>query len=1050
MTTEVQQSAIAEVLDQMSVDYADGEYLNNVSSNIGLERPPLGFSDDSGRAITKTLGLRYKQIAQKFRDVLTIVFGPRVTVCGNVEEDTPAGVGSIVLNNVDAFPDLGTIILDQGLATEETLPYCFIDRGENRVWLEAATSFSHTAREDAAETLVLPASTGDTSLYLYDSQLFPTTFSATITLSPGTASEETVSITANDVDSGTITVSPAIVNDHVGPIPSEVQTGVAVAYVPTSEYLLLDDTSKFPPTGYIRLGKSASVLTATAGTTTALTCAPDTFTSGRLVGSIVVFTGNVTAALADVEALVVGATTNTLTFMTALGAAVAAGDTFSVRPTLKYVFNDYSENALQLERDVPNVEVPVGVEVELLRTKSLVHVSGAKVLGVAWDVIQSTPRLVELLIPAEIGDINTTRSAGYLHPEILSVSVPLTADVAIGDTSISVVNTAALPPAGAARIDSEYIGYTKDYLTSTYVLTGSTTTTLNTADSLFGSVPVGFSVFVEDPGAGVSFSRVVSGTTATSITFTNPVDSETFAALTDGITTIRVFSPTTLSLVTTAAASHLTGANVFYFESAHTGASALAEGNPLVVPNTWQGPYLYDLVSTAPASAGYVSSLSEVLAGPTALAVDCITGATAVEVLDASNFPLGSASPFNALLGRVTANRERINIDDVNLKSRTATTLAAAVTAGDSSLEVTALTGGGTADTFPDALGYRVLVSAGTVNEEILYVSGTDTGPDRLLVFPPAVNSHLIGADVELLADVLTVDPIDRDHQGRIRYTTRLTSKYPVGLTTTVTADRAVGDTSIPLGTTLAFPSPGTLLIDNEEYVYSLGPGSTVNILNPEGLRIAVSATQQVYVRQSFLTREMVEVEYDEIPLASTAGISADGGSVILNYGSGLIKRTSALGTALAPGDSAVVLADSSAFPVVYPYHLVIGEGTANEEYALVTNNDAATTLDINGSAYGVKNSHAAGVKVSMLQPLQEQLNYTSVDGSNLSFSVPIVLQSNHNPAETVIRASGKSQPGNDGYDYPFRMPTDIRFRLEFLINLIRAAGVQVSVIENR
>jgi len=294
------------------------------------------------------------------------------------------------------------------------------------------------------------------------------------------------------------------------------------------------------------------------------------------------------------------------------------------------------------------------------------------------------------------------------------------------------------------------------------------------------------------------------------------------------------------------------------------------------------------------------------------------------------------------------------------------------------------------------------------------------------------------------------VDPIDRDHQGRIRYTTRPTSKYPVGLTTTVTADRAVGDTSIPLGTTLAFPSPGTLLIDNEEYVYSLGPGSTVNILNPEGLRIAVSATQQVYVRQSFLTREMVEVEYDEIPLASTAGISADGGSVILNYGSGLIKRTSALGTALAPGDSAVVLADSSAFPVVYPYHLVIGEGTANEEYALVTNNDAATTLDINGSAYGVKNSHAAGVKVSMLQPLQEQLNYTSVDGSNLSFSVPIVLQSNHNPAETVIRASGKSQPGNDGYDYPFRMPTDIRFRLEFLINLIRAAGVQVSVIENR
>jgi hypothetical protein len=73
-----------------------------------------------------------------------------------------------------------------------------------------------------------------------------------------------------------------------------------------------------------------SVLTATGGTSTSV---QDTgaFTAGQQIGNLVVFTGNTTAALADVEARVVSNTTGALFFAAdALPATPAAGDTYRI------------------------------------------------------------------------------------------------------------------------------------------------------------------------------------------------------------------------------------------------------------------------------------------------------------------------------------------------------------------------------------------------------------------------------------------------------------------------------------------------------------------------------------------------------------------------------------------------------------------------------------------------------------------------------------------------------------------------------------------------
>ena len=73
MTVNTNQSKISEVRDQLSLDFADGKYLNVVSSNLGIRRPPFGFSDDTWRALVKVISLQYKQIRTKFEEILTVI-----------------------------------------------------------------------------------------------------------------------------------------------------------------------------------------------------------------------------------------------------------------------------------------------------------------------------------------------------------------------------------------------------------------------------------------------------------------------------------------------------------------------------------------------------------------------------------------------------------------------------------------------------------------------------------------------------------------------------------------------------------------------------------------------------------------------------------------------------------------------------------------------------------------------------------------------------------------------------------------------------------------
>lgn len=1049
MSTERQQSAINEVRDQLSLDYADGVYLNNATANLGITRPPFGFDDDTWRAVTKVLALQYKQIRQKFADVLAVLFGPQITQGTTLAQAATIGDRTLLLTNSDGLPQTGTVVLSAGLVNEETTTYSFIDRSSNTMYLDSALTFNHVA---AAYSEPLPiVFTGAAEIYLYSSSSLPTTYPFSVTLSPGTEDEETCAVTNNNTTTGVLTV-PAVNNTHIGLVPSEVNSTLALDYVPTSEFITATTTTEFPTDGFVRFSSCANTYTATGGTLASVFYAPSQITADRHVGSIFVFDGNVTPALAGVEILVTSNTGTVATFIQSLPAAPAAGDTFTIKVLAKYTRNNPTEQVLQLSREIPDVDLPAGTRFELLRTDNYCLLSPVKVQGSGWDIFQVNPRLVEIYLPADINDPNSVRSAAYLHPEELVVSTTLTAPASPSDTGISVTSTVGLPPAGAIVIDAgggneELVGYSLIPLSTTFISTGSTTTTLNGLDSIFSSAIAGQLVYVDDPGAGVSFSVTVASSTATSVTFADPIPNETLAALRDSYTKLTIYDAVNL-ITEPLANSHLAAETVDYAETPYP-TTNLLEGNNWTDQEQWPGPYLYDIGQRAPTVPTYHETLAQNLSGPTTVACSQLAGATALEVTNATSFPLGAVSPYRCLVGVDTGNRETITVQDVNLRFRTATTVATGSTIGDMEVQVAALTGGGTADTFPNVSGYRVLLGRGTVNEEIVLVDSTDTGPDRLVLQYATTHNHGIGETVELLADVLSVDPLDDNHDGFIRLTNRLVSAIPQGASSTLVTSVLRGASTFTVSNASAFPVNGRIRIQQDEYTYTKS-GNTINILNRGGVVNPYSPGVTVYALQNINSGERVQVIYEDISVSTAVGLPTTGGIVLLNFGQPVLPVQDNLSGSIIAGATVLTLNDSSSFPLVYPYEIIINEGSYFEERALVTANDGATQLTIGGGVHGTYWGHSAGTKISLACGKTSVVEYTATSANTLTNSSGVVVESTYPAGIPVTYSATQSIPNAEGYSFPFRMPLDAAFRVRMLLDLIRAAGVQVHIITKR
>lgn len=760
MTVDVKQSKIAEVRDQLSLDFADGKYLNVVSSNLGIQRPPYGFSDDVWRALVKVISLQYKQVSTKFEDILTIIFGPKVTQCSAFLEPCYIGDKTAVLVSSSGFPQVGTMIIDEGLPTEETVTYCYIDRYTNTVYFDTALTFNHVAVGKYWETGVIgPTDPLDITRTVFDTSGFPNPSvvgSYPVNVGRGTPYEYVdtlVAVAAAPCRQVVLTSGAPI--SHPG---AESPTGSVVNMIPIASqanvyYLTMQDVSTLSPTdGYLQ-GQVSTQFTVIGGTLVSVKVAGPLPTNSVYSGFTIRF---ISGALAGQVGYVSANDVANFYLYNTLSGIPAAGDKFVLLSNFQYIRADQGDNSVLMKSELPQLlTFASSTRFSVLKPTTTVAVAQVQVKSGGWDVIQSDVDHVEILLPSDFLT-NDLRTASYIRATGLSGTSVAGLAATVGDTEASTVSTSLLPLIGvlehAAGGPVRYAYYNPHAWITSEALTGATQISV-TDTSLFPSAGGTLNI---NSGTLVAYT-VIDRTTLGVAPL--PIDVER-GMLVREENILRFAKPIT--------------ANISIGDSLDWYAS-YDSGDIWDVDDVWPGPYTWDFFAQVHKQETVPNNTSTIaIAGPTKLSVDRVAGNAVFELEDASSFPL--SPPYTIRVGENSGNLETLAVQEISLKQRTYTTTAAPVAIGDTSIQVTALAGPlGPANTFPDAGPYRVAVySGGSPAYEVLEVIGTDIGPNRLLLSSPATVTHAINADVVLLSDLVRVSPTAADdHLGVVSATDR-------------------------------------------------------------------------------------------------------------------------------------------------------------------------------------------------------------------------------------------------------------------------------------
>ena len=760
MTVNTNQSKISEVRDQLSLDFADGKYLNVVSSNLGIRRPPFGFSDDTWRALVKVISLQYKQIRTKFEEILAVILGPKVTQCSSFAEPCFAGDKTAVLKGTIQFPQLGTMVIDEGLPTEETIEYCYIDRYTNTVYFNTPLVFNHVALNAEWETGVIGATdTLDVTRTVFDTSGFPspvTLGSYTVNIGRGTPYEYVDVLTSvAAMPSRLVALTSGAPIDHPG---AESSPGTVVTLSPLGTqanvyYLTMQDVEDLQAVdGYLQ-GQVNNTYTAIAGTTTSVKTGTALPSGSPYSGFTVRF---ITGALTGQVGYVFSNDNNNFFFYNTLSAAPLAGAKFVILTNFQYIRAIAEDNSVLMRSELPQLlTFSSSTKFSVLKPTTTVSVAQVQVKAGGWDVIQSDPDHVEILLPRELLS-NDLRTASYIRETGLSGTSTASAAGTVGDTFTLVASTSLMPLIGvlehAAGGPVRYAYYNAHAWITEEALIGATQIKVSDT-SLF-------------PTAGGTLN----------------INSGTLLAYT-------VLDPTTLSIapltIDVERGMLVREENLIDFAKPITANINIGDsldwytfydsGDLWNVDDVFPGPYLWDFFSEVRKEETVTNNTATTtVSGPTRLSIDRVAGNSVFELDDASSFPL--APPYEVRIGENSGNVETLAVQQISLKQRTYTTTAAAVAIGDTSIQVASLSGpAGPANVFPNAAPYRVAIATGGIPAfEVVEVLGTATAPNRLLLASPTTATHPINADVVLLSDLIRVSPAaGDDHLGSVSSTDR-------------------------------------------------------------------------------------------------------------------------------------------------------------------------------------------------------------------------------------------------------------------------------------
>lgn len=1073
------QSAIREVRDQLFLDRADGKYLSNVTSNLNFERPLFGFSEDSlWRAMVRRIALDYRQVVTLFYDLLTEIFGPQKTMAaalavnGEVDDDTV----TIVYGR--SIPQRGTIVIDEGLVSEESFTYTFRGPRDGIVELVGSLANDHTAYGKNAEAyLMSDLAASATSLPMDNTIDFPTSgfpYPVVIQRLDGKL-EEVGKLTGNNTTTNTLTIdAPGLSNAQEGlkvtPIMSLIQS-----IDPGEMQIRLNSSRQFPAQGWIRVQQDDST---------------------GLPAENVYFTDN------DVS-------TGVLTLGSRLNGA-------------------YSLTA------------PDSVTATVLEPQVTVKLAQVQVKAVEWDIFQTEQNKLVLYIPSTLSPSNL-RDVAFLHSLAIRPTAPNTAvqgNTSIGDEEIrgSVGTLERFPPSGLLIINlgggtEEVIGYTRQ---------DSSSSTKLMADRGSGTYPIGtLQLFVEDitPIAEwdaqnkekkITLSRD-QGSGLEEVVYYDTLDEEnniinlrTSTTLTHQAgSLVTVMDGDTFYLTQPMQWAHLSGEPLSVWQPVYaagvqasstittTSGALITEGDMIVLDDGINEPLGFEFDSDA--TLVYANNIQIPYTGSETpdqirdLIIASVNGVGDALKITASNGGVGTVALLHDLEGTVGNTKlhdyttpisfivrdmrggkdplwdGRMDIRDstgaliytaaahlyqgsyvydavARIAEQTETSLSVNV-AGPTLLEVTQHTTRTTLEvqnaSFFNTLGDFDVTIKGQGAAETLDVTGVVL---RKAITTVSVNgAHLAGVSTVNLnaAGLLPSSTAGGPYGYRVIIDRGGANEEIVLVDTT-----AVGLMNLEEPTTKAHSNLETveLMADVIELSDSLQFDHTGRVPWSERKNVVPGQSTPINAEDAIST---VHEERRWIEVASLSGMPPAGDYVILNFGPRVLKVEGRLTSLHTAGMSTLYLTDTSKFPTSgYPYlvevdvggGLFAGEslGVCRREFIEVTAND--TVANSLALATNLLYGHPAGSEIKYNPGQAESLLYSELrTGPNrLFFRTSRQFSAQHVKGEPVSLSGLSSFPSKYGEDHAFYLPSTWAERLEWLFDRGRAAGVQVVVVTEK
>jgi hypothetical protein len=675
---------------------------------------------------------------------------------------------------------------------------------------------------------------------------------------------------------------------------------------------------------------------------------------------------------------------------------------------VEFIYVDFLAKQIYLKAPLANVYA--AATVNLLTVGCTVQVAQVLVQGVGWDIFQTDVNHLQILIPKIVMPTRLL-DASYLHTAS-PVAVPLdvlAVQATAGDQFLELVDLSDFPDSGIIVLEAG--GGNEEF--TTYTRCERYTAKLHSTGLPIGGVaptgtPIGvLTLCVDDVTQLYEAFTVYHLTTA--------VINRAGGALSETVTIVSIDvenSTVTLSAVTTKAhaayvtielgnvnkcwlthplsLTHLIGTTANFFTVPYAGVS-VEDGRIFTADDArFQGHYVYDVTRDCGFNAE--TTLDEEIAGPQNLLVTQDAGYQVLEVADASRFD--QVTLQNVRVGRGIAGDEVLGIKSIVLKRDI---VGVKLAGGPYAVGATAITitaGSGLPDDPDDLLGYRLMIgregAAALSQEEVVWVKYFDTATNILTIADGLQFAHTAAGakdSVTALADFIKVDTTTSEHRGHFHDSNR----------------------------TRLIPGLGT------DWATATAAASSQNT------RVSI-----------------VEEVRDYIRVAAHALFAGVDGA-ILNFGDKLVPVESQLVASEIVGALFVTVKDSSLFPAI-DFYVKIGKLDRFSETLFVATNIANVLTFGGGDALSF--AHPADEWVETIVGGEESVSLASASGNTLYFPDGYRFTKDHAKGEKVTPIYQKAIPASTGKDYPFLLTMTILERYQWLFDLVRAAGVQVTIKE--